>query len=188
MGTTHKHTHTHTHPFYNPLDSVRDYPGEPVPEPIWNLLEQESEWQRQQLGHMQICTLPQTDNHESTPPFSIFLQAGCPSCHPTNSVKALKANMGTKTLYFNKMTIGINCYKMLTKLEIRSTERGICPIAKSTTHTQHTTILRLFGFCPGQPGWASTRRNIHPLTLIVVLKSTITLQLVVSKNPTLSDK
>ena len=32
----------------------------------------------------------QADNHASTPPLS-FLQAGCPSCHPTNSVKALKA-------------------------------------------------------------------------------------------------
>jgi len=31
----------------------------------------------------------QTDNHASTPLLS-FLQAGCPSCHPTNSVKALK--------------------------------------------------------------------------------------------------
>jgi len=30
------------------------------------------------------------DNHTSTPPLS-FLQAGRPSCHPTNSVKALKA-------------------------------------------------------------------------------------------------
>ena len=36
------------------------------------------------------------------------------------------------------------------------------------THT-HTTILRLCGICPGQPGWAGTRRNIHPLTLIVVI-------------------
>jgi len=27
----------------------------------------------------------------------------------------------------------------------------------------HTTILRLCGICPGQPGWAGTRRNIHPL-------------------------
>ena len=35
-------------------------------------------------------------------------------------------------------------------------------------HT-HTTVLRLFGFCLGQPGWAGTRRNIHPLTLIVVI-------------------
>ena len=31
-----------------------------------------------------------TDNHASTSPLS-FLQAGCPSCCPTNSVKALKA-------------------------------------------------------------------------------------------------
>ena len=48
------------------------------------------EWQWHQLGHMQVCTSLQTDNHASTPPLS-FLQAGCPSCSPTNSVKALKA-------------------------------------------------------------------------------------------------
>ena len=39
---THTHTHTHTHPFYSPLDFVRDYPGEPVTEPIWILLKQET--------------------------------------------------------------------------------------------------------------------------------------------------
>jgi len=39
---------------------------------------------------MQVCTSLQTDDHASTPPLS-FLQAGCPSCRPTNSVKALKA-------------------------------------------------------------------------------------------------
>jgi len=50
----------------------------------------DSEWQWHQLGNMQVCTLLQTDNHASAPPLS-FLQAGCPSCHPTNSVKALKA-------------------------------------------------------------------------------------------------
>jgi len=52
----------------------------------------DSEWQWHQLGHMQGCTLLQTDNHASTPPLS-FLQAGCPSCCATNSVKALKANL-----------------------------------------------------------------------------------------------
>jgi len=50
----------------------------------------DSEWQLHQLGHMQVCTLLQTDNHASTTPLS-FLQAGRPSCCPTNSVKALKA-------------------------------------------------------------------------------------------------
>ena len=50
----------------------------------------DSEWQWHQLGHMQVCTLLQTCNHASTPQLS-FLQAGCPSCNPTNSIKALKA-------------------------------------------------------------------------------------------------
>jgi len=46
---------------------------------------------------MQVCTSLQTDNHASTPPLS-FLQAGCPSCRPTNSVKALKANLSAITV------------------------------------------------------------------------------------------
>jgi len=64
-----------------------------------------SEWQWHQLGHMQVCTLLHTDNNASTPPLS-FLQAGCPSCHPTNSVKALKVTRlnierETKKIYTN---------------------------------------------------------------------------------------
>ena len=50
----------------------------------------DSEWQWHQLSHMQVCTSLQTDNHASSPPLS-FLQAGCPSCRPTNNDKALKA-------------------------------------------------------------------------------------------------
>jgi len=36
------------------------------------------------------------DDHTNIPPLS-FLQAGCPSCHPTNSVKALKENKSKKS-------------------------------------------------------------------------------------------
>jgi len=50
--------------------------------PIWILLKQETV--------SGSGTSLQTDNHASTPPLS-FLQAGCPSCRQTNSVKALKA-------------------------------------------------------------------------------------------------
>jgi len=64
-----------------------------------------SEWQWHQQGHMQACTSLQTDNHASTPPL-IFLQAGCPSCHPTNSVKAPKA-----------ITLQNTSLKMFQKLE-----------------------------------------------------------------------
>jgi len=42
------------------------------------------------LDHMPVCTSLQTDHDAITPPLS-FLQAGCPSCCQTNSVKALKA-------------------------------------------------------------------------------------------------
>ena len=52
----------------------------------------DSEWQWHQLSHMQVCTSLQADNHASTPPLG-FLQAGCPSCRPTNSVRALKAKV-----------------------------------------------------------------------------------------------
>jgi len=53
----------------------------------------DSEWQWHQLGRMQVCISLQTDNHTNTPSLG-FLQAGCPSCRPTNSVKALKAVIG----------------------------------------------------------------------------------------------
>jgi len=32
----------------------------------------DSEWQWRHLGHMQVCTSLQTDNHTSTPPLSFF--------------------------------------------------------------------------------------------------------------------
>jgi len=44
----------------------------------------DSERQWHQLGHMQVFTTFQTDNHASTPPLRL-------SCHPTNSIKVLKA-------------------------------------------------------------------------------------------------
>jgi len=32
----------------------------------------DSEWQWHPLGHMQVCTSLQSDNHASTPPFKFF--------------------------------------------------------------------------------------------------------------------
>jgi len=32
----------------------------------------DSEWQWHQMGHVQVCTSLQTDNHASTPPLIIF--------------------------------------------------------------------------------------------------------------------
>jgi len=85
--TDHKHTHTFNGPFSGTTQVSWYQKGKT------NLdftEARDSEWQWHQLDHMQVCTSLQTDNHASTPPLS-FLHAGCPSCCPTNSVKALKA-------------------------------------------------------------------------------------------------
>jgi len=71
----------------------RDHPGEPVPgENFWTL------WCKGRLTEADTSTIrlgatPSglTSAHLHHP--HQFLQAGCPSCHPTNSVKALKATM-----------------------------------------------------------------------------------------------
>jgi len=86
------HTHTHSkHPFNGPFSGttrVSRYQKGKINVDFTEA--RDSEWQWHQLGHMQVCTSLQTDNHANTSAIS-FLQTGCPSCRPTNSVKALKA-------------------------------------------------------------------------------------------------
>jgi len=83
-------THTHTHPFNGPFSGTTLVSRYQKGKTNLDYTEaRDSEWYWHQLGHMQVCTSLQTDNHASTPPL-IFLQAGCPSCHPTDSAKALK--------------------------------------------------------------------------------------------------
>ena len=45
----------------------------------------DSEWQWHQLGHMQVCTPLQTDNHASTPPLSFYRPDALPVAQPTVS-------------------------------------------------------------------------------------------------------
>ena len=69
------------------------------------------EWQWHQLGHMQVCTLLQADNHASISPLS-FLQAGCPSCHPSNSVKAPNAKI-TMVITRRKIVCTLKSYEFI---------------------------------------------------------------------------
>jgi len=81
--------HTHTHPFNGHFSGTTQVSWYQKGKTNMDFTEaRDSEWQWHHLGHMQVCTLLQTDNHASNPPVS-FLQAGCPSCRPTNSIKAL---------------------------------------------------------------------------------------------------
>ena len=88
---TYIYTYTHTQTFNGPLSGTTQVSRYQRGKTNLDFTEaRDSEWQWHQLGHTQLCTLFQTDNHASTPALS-FLQAGCPSCRPTNRVKALKA-------------------------------------------------------------------------------------------------
>jgi len=45
----------------------------------------DSEWQWHQLGHMQVCTSPQTHNHASSPALSFYRPDALPAAQPTAS-------------------------------------------------------------------------------------------------------
>jgi len=99
-SSTHTHTHTHTHTFNGPLSGTTRVSRYQKGETNLDFTEaRDSEWQWHQRGRMQVCISLQTDNHASTPLLS-FLQARCPSCRPTNSVKALKAFSSSTTHRF----------------------------------------------------------------------------------------
>ena len=64
---------THTHPFYGPFSGITQVSWYQKGKTNLDFTEaRDSEWQWHQLGHMQVCTSLQTDNHASTPPLSFF--------------------------------------------------------------------------------------------------------------------
>ena len=102
--------HTHTHTFNGPLSGTTRVSRYQKGKTNLDFTEaRDRQWQWHQLGHMQVCTSLQTNNHASTPPLR-FLQAGCPSCRPTNSVKALKGWRRTRTLQ-RKLAVSYTCSK-----------------------------------------------------------------------------
>ena len=109
LTLTKTYTQQHTHTF-NDLLSVTTQVGwyQKCKTDLDFTEARDSEQQWHQLGHMQVCISLQADNHTSTTPLS-FLQAGCPSCRPTNSVKALKETLNpnkkwNKNRYLKKHT------------------------------------------------------------------------------------
>ena len=84
--------HTHTHPFNGPFSGTTRVSRYQKGKTNLDLLKQETvsgsgiSWA--------ICKSAPSSRQITTPAphHLVFLQAGCPSCRPTNSVKALKAN------------------------------------------------------------------------------------------------
>jgi len=91
---THRHTqrdrqtdrHTDTHSRSTAL--IRGYPGELIPQKGKTNLDfteaRDIEWKWNPLGHMQLCTSLQTNNHASTPPV-FYRPNALPAAQPTVS-------------------------------------------------------------------------------------------------------
>ena len=66
-------SYIHTHPFNGPFSSTTRVSRYQKGKTNLDFTEaRDSEWQWHQLGHMQVCTSLQTDDHASNPPLSFF--------------------------------------------------------------------------------------------------------------------
>jgi len=77
---------THSHLFNGRLSrtaQVSQYQGVKTSLDWTEARDNERQWH--QLGHMQVCTLLQTDNHTSTPPLSFYQPNALPAAQPTAS-------------------------------------------------------------------------------------------------------
>ena len=163
------HTHTHTHQFNGPLSGTTQVSRYQKSKSIWILLKQETvsgsgtNWAIcKSAPRSRQITMP-------VPHHSSFLQAGCPSCCPTNSIKALKASQsteGNKHIISNSKSENIldcvpgrvnknnNCC-LLTSKNFNLFQFSI-PSYQTATHTHtHTSLTAL---CLGLPRSAGTRK------------------------------
>ena len=115
---THARTHTHTHTFNGLLSGTTRVSRYQKGETNLDFTEaRDNKWQWHRLGNMQVCR---------------FLQAGCPSCCPTNSVKALQAN-GT-----------INATLILTLPLVEYSDEPVCLCLSTNISPVHNYIFHLY--------------------------------------------
>jgi len=78
--------YAHTHPFNGPLSRTTRVSRYQKGKTNLDFTEARySGWQWHQLGHMQVCTSLQTDNHASIPPLSFYRSGALPAAQPTAS-------------------------------------------------------------------------------------------------------
>ena len=94
-------SHTHTHPFNGPLSGTTRVSRYQKGKTNLDFTEaRDSEWQWHQLGHMQVCTSLQTDNHASTPLLSHCSSVCHPSTHSKRTLYTFKTCTSKLLLYF----------------------------------------------------------------------------------------
>jgi len=94
-------THTHTHPFNGPFSGTTRVSQYQKGKTNLDFTEAtDSEWHWHQLGHIQVCTSLQTDNHTNTSIFTarcyasmVLAMALCPSVTSRCSTRTAKCRI-----------------------------------------------------------------------------------------------
>ena len=144
-------SHTHTHPFNGPFSGTTRVSRYQKRKPIWILLKQETV-----SGSGISCAICKSASHSRqitmpVPHHSSFLQAGCPCCHPNNSVKALKAHLchGPLTIKFiskffsnpkDQTAAESNNWQVETAVKSRLTTDHVLPLLSIFSNVQETCI------------------------------------------------
>jgi len=138
-------THAHTHPFNGPFSGTTRVSRYQKGKPIWILLKQETasssdiNW----VIIMQVCTSLQTDNHASTHHSRFFTGRICPSCRPTNSVKALNVK------FFLQMPVKFGAWFSKcwpTRTIVHKQRIGLGPSMQTKSKVNSKCVHRRLGF------------------------------------------
>jgi len=96
---------------------------------------------------MQFCTSLQITT--PAPHHSEFLQAGCRSCHPTNSVKALKAELKGHRYFFSDDGMWIMPDMLCMKFPFFYTGGQIRQIVEDKASSYEKWKVKSHPLCPG---------------------------------------
>ena len=108
---------TYTHPFNGPLSETTQVSRYQIGKTNLDFTEARNrEWQWNPLGHMQVCTSLQTDNHTSTPPLSFF----------TSRMPFLPPNQQRQSTEGNKMLTAVSGKKLLCHFSIITQILHLC--------------------------------------------------------------
>ena len=115
--------------------------------PFWILLELRMMEVMATTGAIRRAKLQSNHHHQQTN-IQFFLQAGCPSCRPTNSVKALKGKCDTSyngSKLHVHATLSTRLGQNWINLTIGTFHHSL--LFNVTPHTLHLAILTGFAFC-----------------------------------------
>ena len=166
------HARAHTHTFYGPLSGTTRASWYRKGKTNLDFTEaRDSEWQWQKLGHIQVCTLLQTDNHTSTPPLSFF-RGWMPFLPPNQQRQSTEGTQSSSERFkipverhWRPCTSGVSVEKKTGTVKSTSSSywsSGLVAVAEGSMEFHDLNSIQLLKMnlqCFDAVGWASERAS-----------------------------